>query len=412
MIDYRFEPQDQVANGKPGEFGRGRVPAGRDPRANAAGLDLNRTIINQHLDDGQEANDRPLIPIQVIAKPTRCHSRLCPVCGPKLGYETRAVLTEKLHLFQNPAMISLTIDQNGTKTGKGFDSKFKSWEYVTKGGFISRLMRALKIINWVWVVEFQQNDWPHWHILVDMPRPCDYTEFNKHAWSLWRYKWQIGGYDLSADNKFDCPEHAVNYITKYMTKAGGFPEWFLKMQKVRVVQGSRSVGRLVMNDKYEGSQSLAQEKRDRETQPVYKRIAECGHSTDLILMIQEPGDERACYQYLGKVSAPLNKIIEDTQQKIKGITPHVATCEGAFGPYEQWSFECEVTGEIMADLVVPKLNGFYEQTEYLEDRYGLIREREQRLLADYDEVAESMRTEDENMRGELARTLIERFCSS
>lgn len=59
----------------------------------------------------------------------------------------------------------------------------------------------------------------------------------------------------------------------------------------------------------------------------------------------------------------------------------------------------------MADLVVPKLNRFYEQTEYLEDRFSLIHDREQRLLADYDEVAESMRNENESLQAELSRQI-------
>ena len=147
-------------------------------------------------------------------------------------------------------MLSLTVDRKGTTTGKGFDDPEAAHHFVTERAFIPELMRRCGIARWLWVQEFQSktgDGWSHWHLLVD----AEYVDL-KLAWHLWRDTWGIGGVDLQRDRwgriiKWQSPEHAVNYITKYLVKVpeGGYPDWVLDSPKrVRLVQGSKAVGAL------------------------------------------------------------------------------------------------------------------------------------------------------------------------
>lgn len=222
----------------------------------------------------------------------RCQCRTCPTCGKRRGWETRQVLLGKLELFRKPVLMSLTIDQAGTKTGKGFRSPEDSWRFVTERGYIRRLMGRLGIGVWVWVLEFHKSGWPHWHILADVSEVgrVDLVQ----AWHLWRDTWKLGGLDLQAKKRFQDATHAVMYITKYLTKpAESYPEWFLAGCGRRMCQGSQRVGRLTrgraVTDEKDGD-----EVERREGRPLIDRMAECGEASLVVgrYVNRRTGEER------------------------------------------------------------------------------------------------------------------------
>lgn len=160
-------------------------------------------------------------------------------------------MLSRARIWKKPALMTLTPDRHGTTTGKGFQSPRQAFETVTRGKFIPRLMRALGVKLWAWALEFQQatgDGWPHWHLLIDLADlPRGRLDLKK-AWSLWRDAWGIGGVDLQVKEvNVQSPEHAINYLTKYLTKMpeGGFPPWVLESHGVRFVQGCRRLGCLV-----------------------------------------------------------------------------------------------------------------------------------------------------------------------
>jgi hypothetical protein len=174
--------------------------------------------------------------------PCKCRCRTCGTCGPLMGWRVRQCLLSKAERFQNPAMLSLTVDR------RHFASPQEAHHRITKGSFIARLMRLLGIATWFWVLEFQTktgDGWPHWHLLIDLADVHNRLNLPR-AWHLWRDKWKLGGLDLSVKRSFAEPAHAVHYVTKYLTKMPeAFPVWVIQSQNIiRFIGGCKSLGSL------------------------------------------------------------------------------------------------------------------------------------------------------------------------
>jgi hypothetical protein len=182
-------------------------------------------------------------PVSLVAVcPTMCRCRTCEKCGPRLGWRVRQNMLAKSGRFRTAAMLSLTVDR------KHFASPEEAHRVITHGTYIATLMRLLGLKTWFWVLEFQTktgDGWPHWHILIDLGDVNGRLDLVR-AWRLWRDKWKLGGLDLSTKQSFADPEHAVNYITKYLTKMPeAFPVWVLARTKaIRFVGGCKALGSL------------------------------------------------------------------------------------------------------------------------------------------------------------------------
>jgi hypothetical protein len=136
-------------------------------------------------------------------------------------------------------------------------------------------------------------------------------------------KWGVGEQcRLSVKrDTFDGPEHAINYITKYLVKMPrrGFPEWMLQRARLRFTGASGDVGRLVAaedepqtdgegdsdtgskeeqaKEKQENNEERAERERAR---PPVDRIAECGEQ----LVLRQYDQETDSFAVLGRVNAP------------------------------------------------------------------------------------------------------------
>ncbi len=182
----------------------------------------------------------------IVLAEHRCRARSCSVCAIKRGWIVRQRLLARASGWKRPAVLTLTVDRGA------FSSPVQAYRAVTRKKLVWRLMRALGVKRWFWVLEYQQktgNGWPHWHILIDMnDRPRGRVDLDK-AWELWRGAWGVGGLDLEVrEEEFHSVEHALMYITKYLMKQpeGGFPTWVLKSRHaIRFFQGCRLLGPLV-----------------------------------------------------------------------------------------------------------------------------------------------------------------------
>ncbi len=198
---------------------------------------------------------------------------------------------EILAQFKLPYMMTLTVDP------KRFDSEHAALDYVTEHHFIARLLaRYLHVKSWVWVLEFHKSGWPHWHVVIDLSgrgpiKPHDLRKF----WSIWRDKWGIGGLDISKPGKFSSPDHAMMYITKYLTKTPEvpYPGWFLKGVRRRMFAASRSVGALInpraMSPDDEIGTKQKKKKRRKKARTVIDLISECKAKS---IVLQETIDNR------------------------------------------------------------------------------------------------------------------------
>lgn len=170
---------------------------------------------------------------------TGCKSHYCSDCCRGIGLALRnkllvAVTRWKCEL---PLMLTLTIDP------KNFDSPEQAMDYVRRKGLVSRLIRTLKrrhsghVGHYFAVVEWQENEWPHWHILIDaafIPISLVSVIWNGYGPGrpgshvpmgfVWISK-GVGGKKGTFVSKY----HAACYVCKYVIKPPkhGWPQWVL-----------------------------------------------------------------------------------------------------------------------------------------------------------------------------------------
>src|SRR5690606_17187171 len=144
----------------------------------------------------------------------------------------------RLRSFGALMMLTFTIDP------ELFDSPEAVFEYVSEHRCISVTMQRLHrwghLISrrYFCVVEWQQNGWPHWHVLVESER----IPFARlcEAWNRnhgrWRERMALGrpgfGSARFSVSKFEDSDRAAGYACAYLTKhpAHGFPTWVMKRQ--------------------------------------------------------------------------------------------------------------------------------------------------------------------------------------
>lgn len=203
-----------------------------------------------------------------------CRLRTCAKCGGKMGWAVRQNMLAKQDFWREPGLFTCTIDR------RRFEGPRQAYEKVSDGRFIWRLMRELGVKRWAWALEFQQRTgegWPHWHLLIDLADLPGHRLDLVKAWRLWRDKWGLGGLDLSMkDVHLASAEHAVMYLTKYLTKfpEGGFPPWVMESHGIRFIQGCRKLGPLVSGAK--PKRKVARERGEyRARRPLLDRMGEC-----------------------------------------------------------------------------------------------------------------------------------------
>lgn len=263
---------------------------------------------------------RDTTPTRTICRKHLCRCRTCPECGWMYGWRVRQNLLAQKGKFRRPMLLTLTVDRNGTVTGKGFASPQEAHRHVTDGKFISTLMRRLGVKRWVWVLEFQMtrgDGWPHWHLLIDVADlPRQRLDLHR-AWALWRDTWRIGGIDLEHKrnrngSRVHGIEHAIRYITKYLTKAPqhGYPEWVLNSMRMRFVDKSTAIDPLVSRPKARAAHGDEEERAAHKevddrvakprapARPYMERMAECGESCTLFAAVVDhaTGEERLLWR--------------------------------------------------------------------------------------------------------------------
>lgn len=126
--------------------------------------------------------------------------------------------------FNNWRFLTLTVDQ------LKFQSSKSAYEYIKPR--MRFFIRSLKqFINepdlqYCWKLEFQENGFPHWHMLINYKKPiCVQKIFN-----LWDY-----GYVKIEQVKTKKLPYTFKYICK---DTKGLPSWFKKLSRPRVFQSS------------------------------------------------------------------------------------------------------------------------------------------------------------------------------
>jgi hypothetical protein len=285
----------------------------------------------------------------IIVLPHRCKTSFCPECSPGIGRRVRRRLLGVVGSWRSPMMLTLTIDP------ELFESPKAAFDYVSEHRCISVLMQNLRRFGvlednrrgYFYVVEWQQNGWPHWHVLVD----ADFIPFDKLAeawnrnWDGWRER-VVAGRPGFGSVRFSKPgktsRHAAMYATKYLIKfpEHGFPDWVMDQPRRRVHRYSVSRGfwpteeesqdderaddladDADLNDEPEAA--AEPERQDDEQPPTIRQLVEgCGlgdvcKAFEIIEKVdEETGELRRSLRFAGNVQGALHDLASTCELEV------------------------------------------------------------------------------------------------
>lgn len=284
----------------------------------------------------------------------------------------------KAHHFGQPAMLTLTVDRSH------YESPEQAHQQITQNSYISRLMRLLGVVTWFWVLEIQTKSgsgWPHWHLLIDLDDVNGAIDLQR-AWKLWRDKWHLGGLDLSMKRSFADRGHAVNYVTKYLTKTPeAFPIWVIDSQRVvRFVGGCKALGSLT------GQPPRERIERDEEEDPQLKlfreprtlllvRMARCGMKSTVFGVDGNCDTGEGGWQWMARIDCTPNDLIEMAEQGL--VSLRVAAVD--WGESELLVLTEKSIGGVFAALGKLPAELADRENGYAEEWCGTVAERERMI---------------------------------
>ncbi|GAB6098009.1 hypothetical protein JCM14469_42630 [Desulfatiferula olefinivorans] len=107
--------------------------------------------------------------VRLVAMKCACGASWCPVCSKQ---RWAPGVAERLNEFfwRSTRQIVLTIDRNQFTSGQA------AYEYVKEKKLLPQLIHNLRrtknivIHNWLWVLEWHRDGYPHWHLFVEVDR--------------------------------------------------------------------------------------------------------------------------------------------------------------------------------------------------------------------------------------------------
>lgn len=99
-----------------------------------------------------------------------CQSAWCPTCS-KIRIARKISKRMRGFKWEKTRQIILTIDRNL------FNSGLQAWTTVREGRLVAEMMKNLKRVvglkfeDWVWILEFHEDGFPHWHLFVQVDKP-------------------------------------------------------------------------------------------------------------------------------------------------------------------------------------------------------------------------------------------------
>lgn len=158
-----------------------------------------------------------------------------------------------------------------------------------------------------WVLEWQGNGWPHWHVLVWSPaRP--YVPKSKVD-QAWRY-----GYtrydDPKRGAKVSGMRHAVRYITSYLAQGKHpAPEWVMTRARVRHMGSCSTWGPIVAPHTPTDDQAEDADQAARSAaRPIGEAVAACCGTMRLVETVLDTTTGELRRKYLGRVPVGIRQI--------------------------------------------------------------------------------------------------------
>jgi hypothetical protein len=314
----------------------------------------------------------------------RCKSWFCPHCARIQGPRLRAKLIDRVESWRNPMMLTLTIDPDL------FDDAEAAFKHVTESRAIAKVMAMLAPFlsspGYFVVIEFQENGWPHWHVLCDAVRiPIDKI---RAAWKrfvprrrrhLIRPKVDsMGIVRFSKPGGFKSAKHAALYVSKYLTKYpdGGFPAWVMDA-KYRIRRFSTSRGfwgelshrklSVVEDDEDDEEVVDSIEDETREGRTHMQRLGTCCRSCS-VYSIEEvvdkaSGEARRVRRFFRKLSCQPFALADIVREFAASVPELPAFVRGGFVQWRaSWRsfvqcFASQVEGSLLREVAAMRLRG-------------------------------------------------------
>lgn len=228
----------EAANGVPDRGGAPPVGGGTTGGdAGAAYLEP----VGKHCDN-EEHEPKPFFEV----RPCRCRSWFCPHCCTGKGLTLRERLIPIVQTFTALQMWTFTLDP------KLFNNPADAFSHVRQTRALGNVIRKLRrwgflhSARYFYVVEWQKNGMPHFHVLLDASHIP--VEKVREAWNAYIPKGferaslpaGLGWVKFSAP-RFKSPEHAAHYACKYLIKypQEGYPDWVLDSHDIHRYGTSR-----------------------------------------------------------------------------------------------------------------------------------------------------------------------------
>lgn len=245
---------------------------------------------------------------KAVVSRTLCKCNFCPECSRTYGFNLRSRLQVAIRLFSGVQLWTLTVNPHL------FDSPLAAYARVKTKRAISRWVDDLYRKGYLYskkyfyVMECQENGYPHWHIVLDTRHVP-----HAYAWKRWNIRghgvdenfgfvWFSKGVHSSGKNgTFEDGFHCANYMLKYVTKPpkNGWPRWVTdylgKIQRCRV--SNILSGLMRVRDAAEGKEKDAPIRGAYEIKATVKlRIAQCGKSANVFV------SRGKGWQFVGRIS--------------------------------------------------------------------------------------------------------------
>lgn len=235
-----------------------------------------------------------------VVMPVGCKSWFCSKCAVGKGIALRSRLRERLDGTGDWVMLTFTVDQ------ELFEDAQEAFEYLRTNRCVARTMRDLRNeshvgADWFAVIEFQENGWPHYHVMVQSEFvPIDRV---RKIWGRLSPREEYGrvgmGSVFYSKPEFADADHAACYLTKYLIKEPktGFPEWVLN-HKGRIRRYATSHGFWRDTTEVEDVVEVEEEEDEpeREAKSAREVVASCTVKVVFGLIKDDGG-----FQYLGSL---------------------------------------------------------------------------------------------------------------
>jgi hypothetical protein len=235
----------------------------------------------------------------VVLTKCRCNCSWCQECFKARGAKTISKRMQEMDgRYVRHLMLSVDRDQ--------YPSGEAAYEAITKGGYIRGMLRNLKRIlgrnikRWIWILEWHQDGYPHWHVIVEM------QERGKAGMIGYEAIHQYWGQGIVRESYIRNKRH-WKQIAGYFGKSGyfesskaeyqtGLPEW-AQDWVTTIRRFGCSVGKWKDSGKGGGSgPEVSEDEKLKSDRRSYSMIlAGCGKKTR-IRLFDHKGNLRNCWE--------------------------------------------------------------------------------------------------------------------